>query len=126
MTRRWAPRPEPRTVPWRPRSGFTPRAQNHVAFLDRWPNVRGRVLVGPKARIEHVVRDLDEVACLRLMQVVREVALAVESVCGSERTYLYSLAALYDAVQAWQARLASASAADELVVGDRRIGRPRL
>lgn len=65
--------------------------QDHVAFLDRWPTVRGKVLVAPKAHIEHVVRDLDEAAYLRLMQVVREVALAVESVCGSERTYLYSL-----------------------------------
>ncbi|MER6502330.1 HIT domain-containing protein [Streptomyces sp. NPDC001455] len=102
-------------MPWRARSGFTPRAQNHVAFLDRWPNVRGKVLVAPKAHIEHVVRDLDEVACLRLIQVVRELALAVEGVCGSERTYLYSLTVLYDAVQAWQARLASAPAVDELV-----------
>lgn len=45
--------------------------QDHVAFLDRWPTVRGKVLVAPKAHIEHVVRDLDEVAYLRLMQVVR-------------------------------------------------------
>ncbi|MFJ4563878.1 HIT family protein [Streptomyces caelestis] len=53
--------------------------------------VRGKVFVALKAHIEHVVRDLDEVAYLRLMQVIREVALAVESVCGAERTYLYSL-----------------------------------
>ncbi|MGV9852294.1 HIT family protein [Streptomyces sp. NPDC003442] len=65
--------------------------QDHVAFLDRWPTVRGKVLVAPKAHIEHVVRDLDEAAYLRLMRVVREVALAVEGVCGPERTYLYSL-----------------------------------
>ncbi|MFI8305068.1 HIT family protein [Streptomyces sp. NPDC085927] len=65
--------------------------RDHVAFLDRWPTVQGKVLVAPKAHIEHVVRDLAEVAHLRLMQVVRVVALAVESVCGSERTYLYSL-----------------------------------
>ncbi|MFD4974588.1 HIT family protein [Streptomyces sp. NPDC058424] len=65
--------------------------QDHVAFLDRWPTVPGKVLVAPKAHIEHVVRDLDEAAYLRLMRVVREVALAVESVCRSERTYLYSL-----------------------------------
>ena len=65
--------------------------QHHVAFLDKWPTVPGKVLVAPEAHIEHVVRDLDEAAYLRLMQVVREVALAVESVCGSERTYLYSL-----------------------------------
>ncbi|MFE2180067.1 HIT family protein, partial [Streptomyces sp. NPDC059455] len=65
--------------------------QDHGAFLDRWPTVRGKVLVAPKAHIEHVVRDLDEAAYLRLMRVVREVALAVEGVCGPERTYLYSL-----------------------------------
>ena len=65
--------------------------EDHVAFLDRWPTVVGKVLVAPKAHVEHVVRDLDEAAYLRLMRVVREVALAVESVCGSERTYLYSL-----------------------------------
>ncbi|MGA4879397.1 hypothetical protein [Streptomyces lydicamycinicus] len=49
------------------------------------------MLVALKAHIEHVVRDLDEVAYLRLVQVIREVALTVESVCGAERTYLYSL-----------------------------------
>ena len=65
--------------------------EDHVAFLDRWPTVRGKVLVAPRAHIEHAVRGLDEVAYLRLMRVVREVALAVEEVCESERTYLYSL-----------------------------------
>ncbi|WP_327249729.1 HIT family protein [Streptomyces sp. NBC_01320] len=65
--------------------------QDHVAFLDRWRTVRGKVLVAPKAHIEHVVRDLDEAAYLRLMRVVREVASAVESVYGPERTCLYSL-----------------------------------
>ncbi|MFD4131394.1 HIT family protein [Streptomyces goshikiensis] len=64
---------------------------DHVAFLDRWPTVPGKVLVAPKAHIEHVVRDLEEAAYARLMLVVRDVALAVESVCQSERTYLYSL-----------------------------------
>lgn len=65
--------------------------EDHVAFLDRWPTLPGKVLVAPKAHIEHVVRDLDEAAYTRLMLVVREIALAVEAVCGSERTYLYSL-----------------------------------
>lgn len=64
---------------------------HHVAFLDRWPTVPGKVLVAPKTHIEHVVRDMDEAAYARLMLVVREVALAVEAVCESERTYLYSL-----------------------------------
>ncbi|MEU9116639.1 HIT family protein [Streptomyces sp. NPDC048483] len=62
-----------------------------VAFLDRWPTVPGKVLVAPKAHIEHVVRDLDEAAFSRLMLVVRKVALAVEAVFAPERTYLLSL-----------------------------------
>ncbi|MEU6019216.1 HIT family protein [Streptomyces sp. NPDC047515] len=65
--------------------------EHHVAFLDRWPTLPGKVLVAPKAHIEHVVRDLDETAYSRLMLVVREIALAVEDVHDCERTYLYSL-----------------------------------
>ncbi|GGQ85155.1 hypothetical protein GCM10010216_53700 [Streptomyces flaveolus] len=64
-----------------------------MALLDRWPTVRGEVLVAPKAHIEHLVLDLDEGAYLRLTRVVRRVALAVEGVCGVERTYLYPSAA---------------------------------
>ncbi|MFD6825039.1 HIT family protein [Streptomyces sp. NPDC060085] len=59
-----------------------------MAFLDRWPTMPGKVLVAPKAHIEHVVRDLDEAAYGRLMLFVREIALGVEAVCGPERTYL--------------------------------------
>lgn len=65
--------------------------EDHVAFLDKWPTVPGKVLVAPKAHIEHVVRDLDQAAYIRLMLFVRAIALAVEDVCASERTYLYSL-----------------------------------
>ncbi|MCX5123740.1 HIT family protein [Streptomyces sp. NBC_00347] len=64
---------------------------DHVAFLDRWPTVPGKVLVAPKAHVEHAVRDLCEEAYTRLMLFVREIALAVEAVCEPERTYLYSL-----------------------------------
>ncbi|MFE5051920.1 HIT family protein [Streptomyces sp. NPDC056637] len=63
----------------------------HVAYLDRYPTLPGKVLVAPKAHIEHVVRDLDEAAYSRLMLVVRRVALAVEEVFAPERTYLLSL-----------------------------------
>ncbi|MFF7656796.1 HIT family protein [Streptomyces sp. NPDC007983] len=63
----------------------------HVAFLDRWPTVPGKVLVAPKAHIEHVIRDLDETAFSRLMGVVHKVAAAVEAVFKPERTYLLSL-----------------------------------
>ncbi|MGW6154261.1 HIT family protein [Streptomyces sp. NPDC055144] len=63
----------------------------HVAYLDKYPTMPGKVLVAPKAHIEHVVRDLDEAAYGRLMLVVRKVALAVEAVFAPERTYLLSL-----------------------------------
>lgn len=63
----------------------------HVAFLDRWPTLPGKVLVAPKAHVEHLVRELDAAAYTRLMLVVRQVALAVEDVCAPERTYVYSL-----------------------------------
>ncbi|MFD7866019.1 HIT family protein [Streptomyces sp. NPDC059783] len=64
---------------------------DHVGFLDRWPTVAGKVLVAPKAHIEHVVRDLDDDQYHRLMAVVRLVALAVEDVLNPERTYVLSL-----------------------------------
>ncbi|MFH8488720.1 HIT family protein [Streptomyces longisporoflavus] len=64
---------------------------DHIAFLDRWPTLPGKVLVAPKDHVEHAVRELDEGAYTRLMLVVRKVALAVERVFDSERTYLYSL-----------------------------------
>lgn len=63
----------------------------HTAFLDRYPTVHGKVLVAPKAHIEHVVRELEEPAYLALMSVVRRVALAVEAIVEPKRTYLLSL-----------------------------------
>ncbi|MEU5822017.1 HIT family protein [Streptomyces sp. NPDC047803] len=63
----------------------------HLAFLDRYPTVPGKVLVAPKVHIEHAVRDLEESDYLALMSVVRKVALAVERVVEPERTYLLSL-----------------------------------
>ncbi|MFK0103179.1 HIT family protein [Streptomyces sp. NPDC091040] len=59
----------------------------HIAFLDRYPTVPGKVLVAPKAHIEHAVRDLEEPAYLALMSVVRKVALAVEAVSGAIVAY---------------------------------------
>ncbi|MGW3348340.1 HIT family protein [Nonomuraea rubra] len=49
------------------------------------------MLVSPKRHVEHVVRDLDEPAFHAIMEVVRKVALAVEAVVPSERTYVLSL-----------------------------------
>ena len=65
--------------------------QDHVAFLDRWPTLLGKILVCPRAHIEHAVRDLTGPAYIRLMMAVRLVALAAEDVLGPERTYLFSM-----------------------------------
>jgi diadenosine tetraphosphate (Ap4A) HIT family hydrolase len=65
--------------------------ERHLAFLPRYPTVPGYVLVSPKRHVEHVVRDLDEHDFHAIMGVVRRVALAVESVVPSERTYVLSL-----------------------------------
>ncbi|MFD4370565.1 HIT family protein [Streptomyces sp. NPDC058486] len=64
---------------------------DHVAFLDRWPTLPGKVLVAPKRHIEHVVRGFTEDEYTAIMRVVRRVALAVEKVLTPERTYLLSL-----------------------------------
>ena len=63
----------------------------HVAFLDRYPTVPGKVLVAPKRHVEHVVRETTEAEYLGLMRVVRLVARAVEEALPVERTYLYTL-----------------------------------
>ncbi|MEV0624202.1 HIT family protein [Nonomuraea sp. NPDC050404] len=63
----------------------------HLAFLAAFPTLPGYLLVSPKQHIEHVVRDLDEDSFHAIMGVVRKVALAVEEVVPSERTYVLSL-----------------------------------
>lgn|SRR5690606_10875797 len=65
--------------------------EHHLAFLSRYPTMPGYALVSPKAHVEHVVRELSEEAYLALMGVVRKVAVAVEAVVPSERTYVLSL-----------------------------------
>ncbi|MFE0465097.1 HIT family protein [Kitasatospora sp. NPDC058965] len=63
----------------------------HLAFLDKWPVLAGKLLVVPKRHLEHAVTDLTEPEYLALMATVRLVALAAEDVLGGERTYLFSL-----------------------------------
>lgn len=63
----------------------------HVAFLDRWPTLPGKLLVAPKRHVEHAVRDLTETEYVSLMKFVRVIALAVETALPVERTYLYTL-----------------------------------
>ncbi|MFE5597310.1 HIT family protein [Streptomyces sp. NPDC056549] len=64
---------------------------DHVAFLDRWPTLPGKVLVAPKAHVENVVSGFSEDGYMRMMRAVRRVALAVEEVLAPERVYLLSL-----------------------------------
>jgi diadenosine tetraphosphate (Ap4A) HIT family hydrolase len=64
---------------------------DHIAFLDGYPTLYGKVLVAPKPHIEHVVGELPRQAFLELLAVVHRVAAAVEAVVPSERTYLLSL-----------------------------------
>lgn len=66
---------------------------DHVAFLDRYPTLPGKVLVAPKRHIEHVVSGFTDDDYVAIMRVVRKVALAVEKVCAPERVYLLSLGA---------------------------------
>ncbi|MFJ3097945.1 HIT family protein [Streptomyces hydrogenans] len=66
---------------------------DHVAFLDRWPTLPGKVLVAPKRHIEHAVSGFTDDEYVSIMLVVRKVALAVEKVFAPERTYLLSLGA---------------------------------
>ena len=63
----------------------------HIAFLDRYPTMCGKVLVAPRQHVEHVVRDLSQAAFQELLGVVHRVARAVEEVVAPERTYLLSL-----------------------------------
>jgi diadenosine tetraphosphate (Ap4A) HIT family hydrolase len=63
----------------------------HLAFLDKWPVLPGKLLVVPKQHLEHVVTDLTEQDYLAMMRTVRLVALAAEDVLDGERTYLFSL-----------------------------------
>lgn len=65
--------------------------ESHIAFLDRWPTLPAKVLVAPKAHLEHVVADLDGEGFHRLMEIVRLVARALVTVAAPERIYLYSL-----------------------------------
>ncbi|MEU7038232.1 HIT family protein [Streptomyces sp. NPDC046237] len=66
---------------------------DHIAFLDRWPTLPGKVLVAPRQHVEDVVSGLTADACTSMMLVVRKVALAVEAVPAPERVYLLSLGA---------------------------------
>jgi diadenosine tetraphosphate (Ap4A) HIT family hydrolase len=63
----------------------------HVAFLNRYPTLRGYALVVPRQHVTDVVRDLSSTEYLALQAVVHTVALAINQVVPTERTYILSL-----------------------------------
>jgi histidine triad (HIT) family protein/ATP adenylyltransferase len=66
----------------------------HVAFLNRYPTLRGYTLIAPRRHITDVVRDLTPAQYLALQSVVHTVARAVNEVVPTERTYLLSLGSM--------------------------------
>ncbi|WP_412741914.1 HIT family protein [Krasilnikovia sp. MM14-A1004] len=66
----------------------------HVAFLNRYPTLRGYALVVPRRHVTDVVRDLTRTEYLALQAVVHTVASAINQVLPTERTYLLSLGSM--------------------------------
>jgi diadenosine tetraphosphate (Ap4A) HIT family hydrolase len=66
----------------------------HVAFLNRYPTLRGYALVVPRRHVEDVVGDLTMAEYLALQTAVFKVARAVAEVMHPERTYLLSLGSM--------------------------------
>ena len=65
--------------------------EHTIAFLNRYPTLRGYCLVAPKRHVESWVHDLTEDEFLALQAVVRNVAKAVAAVVPTERMYSLSL-----------------------------------
>jgi diadenosine tetraphosphate (Ap4A) HIT family hydrolase len=62
-----------------------------VAFMNRYPTLRGQALVAPKEHREQVTGDFSEAEYLRLQSVVRRVGEAVRRAFPTERLYVLSL-----------------------------------
>jgi diadenosine tetraphosphate (Ap4A) HIT family hydrolase len=62
-----------------------------VAFLTRYPTLRGYCLVAPKRHVEGLVDDLDVEEYVRLQRVVYRIATAVSAAVPTERVYVLSL-----------------------------------
>jgi histidine triad (HIT) family protein/ATP adenylyltransferase len=66
----------------------------HVAFLNRYPTLRGYALVVPRRHVTDVVGDLTSAEYLALQAAVHKVARAISQVVPTERTYLLSLGSM--------------------------------
>jgi diadenosine tetraphosphate (Ap4A) HIT family hydrolase len=67
---------------------------SHVAFLSRYPTVRGYTLVVPRRHVEDVIRDLTSDEYLALQAVVYRIARAINEVVSTARTYVLSLGSM--------------------------------
>ncbi|MFI9273913.1 HIT family protein [Kitasatospora sp. NPDC052896] len=64
---------------------------SHIAFLDRYPTVPGKLLVAPRAHITDPISGFSEPQYLALQSVVHKVSRALQSVLPVARVYVMSL-----------------------------------
>jgi diadenosine tetraphosphate (Ap4A) HIT family hydrolase len=64
---------------------------DHVAFLSKYPTLRGYCLVAPKRHIEDLAEDLSPMAYLELQALVHRLSRALKRVFEAERIYVLSL-----------------------------------
>jgi diadenosine tetraphosphate (Ap4A) HIT family hydrolase len=62
-----------------------------IAFMNRYPTLRGQTIVASKEHREQVTGDFTEAEYLRLQSVVRRVGEAVRGAFPTERLYVLSL-----------------------------------
>ena len=67
------------------------RDEHHIAFLNRWPTLRGYSVLAPIEHREDVVRDVGLEEHLRLQTVLHRLGRAIAVVVPTERLYVLSL-----------------------------------
>jgi diadenosine tetraphosphate (Ap4A) HIT family hydrolase len=65
--------------------------ESAIAFLNRYPSLRGYTLVAPKRHVEEVAGDFTEDEYVELQRVVHRVGRAVSRALPTERLYVLSL-----------------------------------
>ena len=65
--------------------------EHAIAFLNKYPRLRGYALVAPREHREHVTSDFSFDEYLRVQSVVYRVGEAIRSVLPTERLYVLSL-----------------------------------
>ncbi|MFI9332116.1 HIT family protein [Kitasatospora sp. NPDC052868] len=66
----------------------------HVAFLDRYPTLPGKVLVAPRAHVEDTIGGFSTDQYLALQRTVHRVATALKAAVPTERVYVLSLGSM--------------------------------